>query len=280
MASKMSMLRTEDSIVGFNKKVVNYTDDYDSEDDYENENENNFYDHYEPYEEDFDDGEYQPFDPEEEEKEYIKTTSPNIIKKIKPCILLNSPTKSAEKLLKTSQSPTWWDKNKPIAESERIINGVLNWAALLPPPTSKPKTEIIPQLQPKKFKKNKKINQGLKEGDKKIQEKSDKKTFKKQQSITTVTTLEVQKPTRFCLSVIKKSKCFHGAQCRFAHDYSDLKECNFGEKCKKINVVKINPDGTLELINKNEVGCNFKHAKESKTSYLKRVPHQHTSPKK
>jgi hypothetical protein len=296
MASKMSMMRGgEDSIVGYvgakhhrdmsyndscyNKRVANYTytNEYESDNDYEDEDD--FYDHYETYEEEFDDGEYQPFIPEEEEE--ITTTSPNsLFKKITPCFLkkLNSPTKSAEKSPTKTQSPTWWDKNKTIAESERMINGVLNYAALLPPPT--PKIEVVEKPPSKKTKKNKKNsgNGAPKETIKK-ENTVEKKNHKKQQ-LATPTILEVQKPTRFCLSVIKKSKCFHGAQCRFAHDYSDLKECNFGEKCKKITVVKTNPDGTLELSNKNEVGCNFKHAKESKASYLKRVPQQHTSPKK
>jgi hypothetical protein len=140
-----------------------------------------------------------------------------------------------------------------------MVNGVLNYAALLPPPTRK----IEVQPKPKKFKKNKER----------------KKEMVKNLASPKLVVPEVQKPTRFCLSIIKKSKCFHGAQCRFAHDYSDLKECNFGVKCKKIIVVKTNADGTFELANKNEIGCNFKHGKESKNSYLKRVP-QHTSPKR
>jgi hypothetical protein len=286
MASKMSMMRGgEDSIVEYNRRV--YTNNYTNECDYENndyendyEDEDDFYNHYVPYEEEFDDGEYQPFIPEEKEEK--TTTSPNsLLKKITPCFLkkLNSPTKSAEKSPTKARSPTWWDKNKTIVESERMINGVLNYAALLPPPT--PKIEVVEKPPSKKTKKNKKNsgNGAPKEIIKK-ENSMEKKNHRKQQLVITPSNPEVQKPTRFCLSVIKKSKCFHGARCRFAHDYSDLKECNFGEKCKKIDVVKINPDGTLELSNKNEVGCNFRHAKESKASYLKRVPQQHTSPKK
>jgi hypothetical protein len=148
MATKMSMSRGgEDSIVGFNKKVANYTS-YDSEDDYSGEED--FYDHYEPYEEEFDNGDYQPFNAEDEEKEYKARISPSFIKVVKP-IFLNSPTKSAEK--PPIKSPTWWDKNKPIEESKRMINGVLNYALLLPPPTPKP--VVVPQ-QVKKSKKNKK----------------------------------------------------------------------------------------------------------------------------
>lgn len=265
MTSKMSM-RGEDSIVGYNKKVANYTCSYESDDDYEEEE--NFYDDYEPYEEDFDDGEYQPFIPDDDNEE-IKV----VAKTIKPCLLLNSPTKSAEKSPKSSptKSPSWWDK-KTINESPRIINGVLNYAALLPPPTPKP--EIVPTPPRPKKKKNKKANKPIQTTEPKP------KPSESKPNKPVVATPEVQKPTRFCLSVLKKTKCFHGNQCRFAHNYSDLKECNFGEKCKKIKVIKTNPDGTLELANKNEVGCNFKHSKETKNSYLRRVPQQHTSPKK
>lgn len=285
MASKMSKYGGgEDSIVGYtNKRVVNYTDDYGSDDDYENDDD--FYDHYEPYEEDFDDddGDYQPFIPEEEEhKPYV---SPSLIKIVRPCINLNSPTKSAENSAKTSpvKAPTWWDKNQTIEDSKRIVNGVLNYAALLPPPTPKPKVEKVVEFQPKLKSKNKKKNGSKQPSENKVEkvaEKNPKQHPKSKPTPTTEKSTEVQKPTRFCLSVIKKSKCFHGAQCRFAHDYSDLKECNFGDKCKKVVVVKTNPDGTVELKNKNEVTCNFKHAKESKASYLKRIPQQHTSPKK
>lgn len=278
MATKMSMSRGgEDSIVGFNKKVANYTS-YDSEDDYSEEED--FYDHYEPYEEEFDNGDYQPFNAEDEEKEYYKARiSPSFIKVFKP-IFLNSPTKSAEK--SPTKSPTWWDKNKPIEESKRMINGVLNYALLLPPPTPKP--VVVPQ-QVKKSKKNKKGKDTTKQPTEKKVKNNDstvpsKPTPKIPYFKDPNATPEVQKPTRFCLSIIKKTKCFHKAQCRFAHDYADLKECNFGEKCKKIKVVTRNPDSTVEMVNKNEAGCNFKHANESKNSYLKRVPQQHTSPRK
>ena len=282
MASKMSKYGGEDSIVGYNKRVTNYTDDYyGSDDDYENDDD--FYDHYEPYEEDFEDNDddYQPFIPEEEE-EHKPNVSPSLIKILRPYINLNSPTRSGENSAKTSPEkvPTWWDKSETIEDSKRIVNGVLSYAALLPPPTPKPK---VAQAQPKPKPKNKKKNgpkQPVENKTEKVVEKNHKQPSKSKPTSTTEKSTEVQKPTRFCLSVIKKSKCFHGAQCRFAHDYSDLKECNFGDKCKKVVVVKTNPDGTVELKNKNEVTCNFKHAKESKASYLKRVPQQHTSPKK
>lgn len=280
MASKMSMRVEEDSLVGFNKRVANYTqDEYDSEgEEYE---ENDFYDNYEPYEEDFDNGDYQPF----EEEDFPTLTKKQVV--VRPVNL--SPTKSAEK--SPPKSPSWWDKSKIVDKSDRIIDGVLNYAALLPPPTPKPKVVRPP-------KKNKKTKDGKQPFEKKIKN-NDEKNHPKSRSenngskghmeVAKRTNLapkaqgasaEVQKPTRLCLSVIRKTKCFHGSNCRFAHDYSDLKECNFGEKCKKIIKLKTNPDGTFELANRNEVACNFKHAKESKTSYMKRLPQQHTSPKR
>lgn len=287
MASKMSMLR-EDSFVGYDKRTANYTQHdqikvvYDSED----EDIEDFYDHYEPFEEDFDDGDYQPFDPEEEEKEHQSQISPKTTKTIKPLVWINSPNKSDDKSSSSSSSsstkppsPTWWDKNEIIDDSKRMINGVLNYAALLPPPSPKIEPPPPPVQQPKnKTKKNKKNRPNLtKTDEKKIKYDNGTKQSQTQQQVQTS---EVQKPTRFCLSVVKKTKCFHGTRCRFAHNYNDLKECNFGDRCKKILFVKTNPDGTIELANKNEVVCNFKHNKESQSSYLKRVPQQHTSPKK
>lgn len=258
MTSKM-LKGGEDSIVGYNKRVAYYTDLHESDDDYEEEN---FYDHYEPYEEDFDDGDYQPFIPDDDEE--VK----KVPKSIKLCLSLNSVEKSPQTSPNKSTNG-WWDNKKTMNESPRIINGVLNYAALLPPPLPKP--EIVPTISQPKNKKNKKVNKPAEMKPKLAESKSNKPV---------VATAEVQKPSRFCISVIKKTKCFHGKQCRFAHNYSELKECNFGEKCKKIKVLKTNPDGTLELANKSEVGCNFKHSKETKNSYLNRVPQQYNSPKK
>lgn len=120
----------------------NSDDEYPEEDD--------FYNHYEPYEEDFDDDEHQPFVPEEEKIHPLFTFK--TIKAVKP-IFLNSPTKSEENSPKKTdtKSPSWWSK-KVIDESNRIVNGVLNYAALLPPLTPKPKVvEVIPQPQKKKI---------------------------------------------------------------------------------------------------------------------------------
>lgn len=248
MTSKMSR---EDSIVGYNKNFTNYIM-YD-EDDSDYTDEEDFYDQYEPYEEEiFDD--YQPFIPDDEEEK--KSSS---IRILKPCKLLNSPTKTnvAKSPIK---SPSWWEKKIVNDSSNRIINGVLNYSALLPPSTPKSKVAVS---QPKK-----------------IKNKTCGKTNPQPKKVTITGESDIQKPTRLCLSVTKKIKCFHGSKCRFAHKYSELKECNFGQNCKKVNIIKTNSDNTVELSNKNGIMCTFKHAKESQNSYLKRVPQQHTSPKK
>ena len=220
--------------------------------------EEDFYDNYEPFEEEsFDNGEYEAFNPEEEEKEHRAYISPRATKTIKPTRYWNSPKKDEQK--KSSPTPTWWDKSESVPETNRIINGVLNYAALLPPPAKKTQT----QSQSKK--RNRK-------------QKSKPRSEVAAPSETRRS--EVQKPTRFCLSVIKNAKCFH-AHCRFAHSYSELKECKFADNCNKIALLKTNQDGTVELCNKNGTACTFKHSKESKHSYLKRVPQQHlSSPKK
>jgi hypothetical protein len=264
MTTKLSMLRGGDALYTREcYKRDNYTNHYDSD----SEDEEEFYDNYEPYEEDFDytNGEdYQSFDPEKEEEEYRSSINKKKVPKIKPFSWKNSPTTSPT-LVKPK---TWWDKTNTIDDNNRFTNNkVLNYAALLPTPQKKEVVDVK-QPKPKKQKKSKSVQPQSKPvvpSEKVKQQPQD---------------CAPSKPTRFCLSVLKKAKCFHGKQCRFAHTYSDLKECNFGEKCKKIKVVKVNHDGTLEIENKNNAGCNFKHAKESKNSYLKRVPQQHTSPKK
>lgn len=265
--------------IPFEPSTVDDENFYDSDED--------FYDNYEPDEEIFfDNGEYEPFNPEEEEKEHEAYVSPKLIKKVRP--VWTSPNKKAEiNDEKKSPTPTWWDKNEVVPEVKRVINGVLNYAALLPEPTLK-----LVQQPKKKLKKSKKNEtatfvpslSGKNRSTTTLRASQSGTKPEIAKNATTTTSVPVQqkpiKPTRFCLSVIKKTKCFHG-QCRFAHSYSELKECNFGENCKKIMVLKTNQDGTFELANKNNnVICNFKHSKESKNSYLKRVPQQSTSPKK
>jgi len=258
------------------QKRIEIIPDYDSDNNYGYEEENDFYDNYEPYEEEiFGEEDYEPFDPEEEE--HKSCILPKNRRVIKPLAGINSPTKSINESPSPKKSPTWWDITNKIDESNRLINGVLNYGALLP---SSPPAPPAPVVQPsKKTKKNKNKNDGHQpskhnEKKKKNGEKQPS-NVKKQEKVKETKEPSLDKPTRFCLSVIKKVKCFH-TNCRFAHSYNDLKECNFGERCNKISMVKTNPDGTLEFINKNNGICNFKHSKESKNSYLKRVPQQYT----
>ncbi|AHL67514.1 hypothetical protein DH26_gp012 [Chloriridovirus anopheles1] len=248
---------SEDSFVGYNKKEISY--DY-----YTDEEEDDFYDRYEPEiweEEEFDNGEYQPFVFQEEEE---RKTSPRVMKPISLSKL--SPPKSAEK--SPTKSPSWWDKTDKIYDSKKLINGVLDYSVLLPPKVEVPKREIKEQQVSKK---NKKARTAGTAGTSSQKPNVVKPNLVKEE--------QHLKPTRMCLSVVKNTKCFHKAQCRFAHDYKDLKECNFGERCKKIVILKKSPTGELELGNKNGEVCSFKHTNESKTSYLKRVPQQTTSPK-
>jgi hypothetical protein len=258
----MANLIMEDSSFDRNKRKATMFEelysDCDSDNDFQDEDLYDYEDLH--HEDDFDNGEYQPFNPEEEEKDYLSSLNNKPRKVVKPFAWMNSPVKSVEKSPKgeKSPSPSWWDiKKNPSFDR---INGALNYASLLPPPT----TKLIVDGKKKKQKKGVKPTptNGVKP------------------TSTSISTDEQQKPTRLCLSVIKKSKCFHGAKCRFAHKYSELKECNFGNNCKKIVLVKTNSDGTLELNNKSEKCCNFKHAKESLNSYLKRIPQQNTSPNK
>lgn len=238
------------------KKVEVFAADYSSDDEEYDYEEDEFYNHYEP--EDFDeDDDYQPFVPEDESREEKK--SPFRVVKPLSWAKLSPPKTSPES--KKSPVQTWWDKPR---EDKKIVNGVLDYSVLLPPKTDPPKREhSIPN-----------DNKG---GKNKKQRKTNVQKAKVEKTSTPIIQDEFQKPTRMCLSVIKNIKCFHKTQCRFAHDYADLKECNFGEKCKKIVVVNRHANGELELANKNKGQngnemCSFKHTNESKTSYLKRVP--------
>lgn len=236
-----------DSLVGYNKRIDNYTI-YHHESDGESDCEDDFYNTYdeETAYDNYDSRGSSPLPTFEEEERSFSLLNIKTIKPFNNSLLDESPT--AKTPVKT---PTWWDKQKTIDEKDRVIGGVLNYGALLPPPAPKP---VVVKQPPKPKKVVVKPAEMMKKS-------------------------EEQQPTRLCLSVVKKTKCFHGKKCRFAHDYSNLKQCNFGEKCKKIVVVKTNPDGTIELKNKDGANCNFKHEKESFKSYLNRVPQQHTSPK-
>lgn len=260
-----------DEIVDYaNKRVDTLYDDADSfigdQDD-----QDDFYDHYEPFtNEEFNDGDdYEPFDPEAEEREY-ELSRIKQDRVLKPYAWMTSPTKTPK--ASPTKLPTWWEKTQTVEENARIINGVLNYGALLPPPSIKKTNK----------KKNKKNPNSIRAHPQ--QAKTHPQQAKTQQarvphaSVTQQPTANLQKPTRFCMSFVKNMKCFHGSNCRFAHQYSDLKECNFGDKCKKVEVVKTTASGVV-LKNRAENICIFKHANETKASYLARVPQQ-TSPRK
>ena len=245
-----------------NKRVDTLYDDADSfigdQDD-----QDDFYDHYEPFtNEEFNDGDdYEPFDPEAEEREY-ELSRIKQDRVLKPYAWMTSPTKTPK--ASPTKPPTWWEKTQTVEEKARIINGVLNYGALLPK------------------KKNKKNPNSIRDHPQQAKNPQQAKTHPQQakthpQQATQQPTAN-QKPTRFCMSFVKNMKCFHGSNCRFAHQYSDLKECNFGDKCKKVEVVKTTASGVV-LKNRAENICIFKHANETKTSYLARVPQQ-TSPRK
>ena len=247
-----------------NKRVDTLYDDADSFID-DQDDQDDFYDHYEPFtNEEFNDGDdYEPFDPEAEEREY-ELSRIKQDRVLKPYAWMTSPTKTPK--ASPTKPPTWWDKTQTVEENARIINGVLNYGALLPPPSIKKTNK----------KKNKKNPNSIRAHPQ--QAKTHPQQARAPHAPTADQCALLQKPTRFCMSFVKNMKCFHGSNCRFAHQYSDLKECNFGDKCKKIEVVKTTASGVV-LKNRAENICIFKHANETKASYLARVPQQ-TSPRK
>ena len=270
-----------DEIVDYaNKRVDTLYDDADSFIGDDQDDQDDFYDHYEPFtNEEFNDGDdYEPFDPEAEEREY-ELSRIKQDRVLKPYAWMTSPTKTPK--ASPTKLPTWWEKTQTVEENARIINGVLNYGALLPPPS-------IKKTNKKKNKKNPNSIRAHPQQAKTHPQQAkthpqQAKTHPQQArvshaSVTQQPTANLQKPTRFCMSFVKNMKCFHGSNCRFAHQYSDLKECNFGDKCKKVEVVKTTASGVV-LKNRAENICIFKHANETKTSYLARVPQQ-TSPRK
>ena len=118
-----------------NKRVDTLYDDADSFID-DQDDQDDFYDHYEPFtNEEFNDGDdYEPFDPEAEEREY-ELSRIKQDRVLKPYAWMTSPTKTPK--ASPTKPPTWWDKTQTVEENARIINGVLNYGALLPPPSIK-----------------------------------------------------------------------------------------------------------------------------------------------
>jgi len=141
----------EESLVGYVREKYNPTDDLSDVDDdvYDDED---AYDNYQPDVDEFDTGEYITFDPIQEERGFMNALASRKSGTVrKPFTWVNSPeketlTRNPEKL------PTWWEKTPTISDSDRVVNGILNYAALLPPPTPKPACASTskPKRRPKK----------------------------------------------------------------------------------------------------------------------------------
>jgi hypothetical protein len=246
----------EESFTGYKKLQQPREGDYSDSDD------ENYYDDYEPqslFDEDamFCDDDYEPFVAEEEHKSCV-FLGRTVFKPIHWRKL--SPSKNTE--TSPSKTSTWWDNTQLVDESKRLVNGVINYSAILPPPTKREVSKIKKKKKPGAVKTESKTRPVPSSGDPRT-----KLPYGPQQHFD-----EVQQPTRLCISVLKNKQCFHKERCRFAHNYADLKECNFGERCKKVIVVSRSE--TFIYHNKPEgTACTFKHANESKASYLHRVPH-------
>lgn len=225
---------TQESVFGYSKPK--YTDDTFDEEKYESEEEED-YDESLWEDVDFAQDEYESFIEEKEIKRRPKV--------IKPAAKINSPLKSPKVV--PPPPPSWWDKVVDVDDNVRLINGVLNYSAILPIPAPKPK-----QLKKKRVPKPPQPPQPTR--------------YQPTRLI----------PSRLCLSVVKKTRCFHKDKCRFAHDINDLKECHYGSKCNKVKTTS----NAGEYLNVNTASiCPFKHSNETQVSYVKRVPQQ-TSPRK
>jgi chemotaxis protein histidine kinase CheA len=269
-----------------NKRVDTLYDDADSFSDQDDQDD--FYNHYEPFtNEEFNDGDdYESFDPEAEEREY-ELSRIKQDRVLKPYAWMTSPTKTPK--ASPTKPPTWWEKTQTIEENARIINGVLNYGALLPPPSIKktnkkknkknpnstrahPQQARVHPQQARAHPQQARVHpQQARVHPQQARAHPQQARAHPQQARADQCAL--QKPTRFCMSFVKNMKCFHGSNCKFAHQYSDLKECNFGDECKKVEVVKTTASGVV-LKNRAENICIFKHANETKASYLARVPQQ------
>ena len=73
--------------------------------------------------------------------------------------------------------------------------------------------------------------------------------------------------TRMCNSVDTKQPCFHGVDCKFAHDLEELvtRDCNFKDKCR---FVKFKGG---KLINEGSNVCRNKHPQEDQDNFIKRT---------
>jgi hypothetical protein len=75
--------------------------------------------------------------------------------------------------------------------------------------------------------------------------------------------------TQMCRSVKEKTKCPHKNNCRYAHTFDELvvSLCGFNEKCRGISI-----NGKGQYVNStNGKVCCYRHPKETKDNYRKRV---------
>lgn len=182
------------------------------------------------------DDEYNDYESSDDDCAEKVVKSPTTRRSVKPPPSDLDGSTSPKSSLTDERVVSWWDKKLAVPTSaDRLVNGRLNYSILLPPPTLRIQA----------------VEEEL------VVEPSSKP--------------EAQ-PMRFCTFALKNKTCRYGDACRFAHEYSQLRMCHFGSRCKKIKVIKTNVDGTIELINNDgDAKCCFKHSNESKASYMKRV---------
>lgn len=75
----------------------------------------------------------------------------------------------------------------------------------------------------------------------------------------------VQK-SQMCRSYTMKTKCPHGAKCRYAHNPNELNvnNCGYGADCKFVKLV------SKEYVNTTSKCCVYKHPNETKVNFFKR----------
>lgn len=214
---------------------------------YEDEDDDEEYDEYDEGDvAEFCDEEYETFVPEREESTVNRRP---LIRPIQWSKINFSPKEDIQKPNKTS---TWWDTARPV--DAQIVNGVINYAALLPPPSVRP-------VEQKQRRKRSNTTQSKKPVNRPTN--GDKKPSGTQPSASNRAFASV----KMCVSVSRATKCFR-PECKFAHSFAELKECGFGNRCRKIvltrgspNIYKNNPADTI---------CAFKHPRETESNYISR----------
>ena len=95
--------------------------------------------------------------------------------------------------------------------------------------------------------------------------------YSKRKEKTKNNTSQDSKPnyTKMCNFIIKGIECKHGKNCKFAHNFNELKlqDCKFGNSCKFI----YNKNGKIMNKNSDERICMRIHNNESREDYLIRT---------